>query len=360
MSKVSKSSTTKKDKDVKIDVKPEKVDKKEEKADVKETTTNKAPSKGKGKPRRKKNNMLAYPDTYDFDNLRFDEITEEQIPSKNKKGPALSYYRIPIYTKNPDGTEGDLIWMGEQGFSFGVQENTSPETGNPTGYSISYCMYDREGATPKQLKIVKQWDELANPLYWKIDETGKRMEDRGPTLYPRLMEQKAKTIENKKGEKEDIPGKILSVFYNEDDVDEEGNPVEIDALELVGKYAKIKPAIKLEGIYIGGTTISLQYKVQEADVQLQSAGNKRLLHRPDKQVKPEKIEKLLTKQGNPSEIMSEKKDSKEKASKEGKEKVEKEVKGKESKGKEKAKEKVKEPECEKDDEEEIDLEMDDD
>jgi hypothetical protein len=168
------------------------------------------------------------------------------------------------------------------------------------------------------------------------------------------MEQKAKTIENKKGEKEDIPGKILSVFYNEDDVDEEGNPVEIDALELVGKYAKIKPAIKLEGIYIGGTTISLQYKVQEADVQLQSAGNKRLLHRPDKQVKPEKIEKLLTKQGNPSEIMSEKKDSKEKASK-----VEKEVKGKESKGKEKAKEKVKEPEGEKD-EEEIDLEMDDD
>lgn len=320
-----KNEKSKKEKSEKSEKNKEKVEKVESKKDkndkVDKPEKNDKPSdKGgkKTKPRRKKNTVLTDIETYDPNNLRFEDPSPEEIKSGSKV--PITGYRVSIYTLNEDGTEGDLVFPVE-GFSFGVQENTSPETGKLSGYSMSICMYDREGATQKQKNIVTKIQDVAkvikkhiysirneikkytiehendkelkkiDPLYWKRDEKGNIMTERGPTLYPKLIERKAKTVEDKKtGEKKEVPGSILSVFYNVDEVDENGEYAIIQLEDLIGKYYNAQPcAIKFESIWVGGTSISLQYKVVECDVHfIEYNSNNRLLHSKGK---PEKMDK---------------------------------------------------------------------
>ena len=228
------------------------------------------------------NTQLTTADGYDTKNLIFSDAQAGTIPNSV---PQINYKRINISTRNPDGTTGELILPTEQLFSFGVSENTNPDTGKVNGYVMPLCLYNRDGPSREEKAWVDTFNaivdqckqhllasreeidqyelELAdlkklNPLYYKRDK-GKIVEGTGPTLYSKL-------IVSKKLDK------IVTMFFDFD-----GNTV--DPLALLGKYCYAKSAIKIESIFIGNK-ISLQVKLYECEVKLMDTGMKRLLARP--------------------------------------------------------------------------------
>lgn len=223
------------------------------------------------------NTQLTSASGYQTSNMIFSKPEKGTIP-----GSGLTYMRVKIGTKYPDGKHGDLILStdGKELYSYGTQENTSPD-GKVNGHVLPLCMWDRDGPTKTQkattdtfdaiVETCKDWllnnkDKIEkydlekadlkklNPLYWKR-EKGQIVEGRGPTLYSKLIESA------KHG--------ILTTFFDSE-TDEE-----IDPLTLKG-HCFVIPAIRIESIFIGNK-ISLQVKLYEAVVRTIDKGKKSLL-----------------------------------------------------------------------------------
>ena len=198
----------------------------------------------------------------------------------------VTFKRVPIGTRNPDGSIGELVIPTERVYSFGPSANVGL-SGQPDGYSLSLCLHHRDGATTKEkewvdtfnriIDHIKTWtianrDELGkyelemadlkklNPLYYK-KEKGKVVEGSGPVLYPKLLQNKKKGADT-----------ISTPFCNERGED-------IDPMTILNKACYVTAAIKIESIFIGAK-ISMQVKVYEAEVKLIESGVKRLLRRP--------------------------------------------------------------------------------
>ena len=236
------------------------------------------------------NTQLTTASGYDTKRMIFTEPQEGSIPNSV---PAINYKRILIQTKNPDGSIGDLILPtcpGRPLFSFGVGENTNPDTGKVNGYVLPICLWNRESPSKEEKEWSSTFDSIIerckdyilshkediekyeleasdlkklNPLYWKKDK-GKVVEGTGPTLY-------AKLIVSKKQEK------IVTMFSDFD-----GN--QIDPLSLIGKYCFVNAAVKIESIFIGNK-ISMQIKLYECEVKVADAGMKSLMKKPGTQTK---------------------------------------------------------------------------
>jgi hypothetical protein len=226
------------------------------------------------------------------------EAVKSQIP-----GSTLSFYRLMLSIKNPDNSVGDLIIDLDRSYSFGVSESRDLATNNLNGYTLSISMYDREGASEKQMRSVQfinclsdvikdhllteegkssveNWDleapllKKVNPLYFKRDK-GKIVEGSSPTFYPKLMYYKASKDKNGK-ERE---ARIGTKFYLEDEVDENGDSLEVNPLDFLGVRCHVTPAVKFENVYVA-SKISMQCKVYEANVKAADSGPKRLLKTP--------------------------------------------------------------------------------
>lgn len=235
--------------------------------------------------------QLTNPATFDVSNMIFGKAIAGSAGGANASGPAIKYFRIPISVRNPDGSVGELVFQTEKLFSFGVSVNTDQQSGNVTGYTFPLCLWNKDGATDAEKAFcqaiddviekskdhlvleatkveIKKFqlkrdglDSLGNFKYRKVNpENGKIIDDKGPVLYPKL-------IESKKA------NKIITEFFDE----KTGNL--IDPMTLQKKYCWAKAAIKIESIYVGAK-ISLQVKVYEAEVSLVESGAKRLLQRP--------------------------------------------------------------------------------
>jgi hypothetical protein len=231
------------------------------------------------------NTQLTSASGYDTKNMIFSEAQAGTIPNSV---PQINYKRINIQTRNKDGSAGELVLSTNQLFSFGVSENTNPDTGKVNGYVMPLCLWNRDGASKEEKEWSDTFDAIVerckshliekredieqydltmsdlkkfNPLYYK-KEKGKVVEGTGPTLY-------AKLIVSKKQDK------IVTMFY-----DSEGTA--IDALTLIGKYCFAKCAVKIESIFIGNK-ICLQVKLYECEVKPMDSGIKRLLKRPTAQ-----------------------------------------------------------------------------
>ena len=194
--------------------------------------------------------------------------------------PKVEFKRIKIFTKNDDGTEGELVIPTGNLYSFGVSTNTSQETGVITGYVFPLCLWSGSSPTPEEEKWIDLFNEIVdncidhlfinrtkigkfelernelekqkgglNPLYWKLKKSSMaRVPDRGPILY-------AKLIWDKKQDK------ILTNFYNSK------NDKEIDPLKLLNKGCRVEESvIKIESIFIG-SCIALQVKLYEAVIE---------------------------------------------------------------------------------------------
>jgi hypothetical protein len=231
-----------------------------------------------------KNTQLTTVQDYDVNQLTFTDVQECAIPGDTQ---GLTYKRINVGTRYKDGTCGDLIIKTPKCFSFGVSPNINGKTGMVDGYSFPICLYSKEGKTPEEDAFVKKLEEIIestkdylvqdkvkedmgkydlirpdlrklNPIYRKKDKKGKILEEFGPVLYP-------KVIINKK------TGAVLSAFYEENEFDKAGEPLEINFDELVTNkdqknYCHATSAIKIESVYIG-LNISLQVKLFEADIE---------------------------------------------------------------------------------------------
>lgn len=239
------------------------------------------------------NTQLTTASGYDTKRMIFSEPQEGSIPNSV---PPINYKRIIIQTKNPDGSIGDLILPTASGngsrplFSFGVSENTNPDTGKTNGYVVPICLWNRESPSKEEKDWSSTFDSIIerckeyllshkediekyelepsdlkklNPLYWK-KEKGVVVAGTGPTLY-------AKLIVSKKQEK------IVTMFSDFD-----GN--QVDPLSLIGKYCFVNAAVKIESIFIGNK-ISMQIKLYECEVKVADSGMKSLMKKPATQTK---------------------------------------------------------------------------
>jgi hypothetical protein len=225
------------------------------------------------------NTQLTTASGYDTKRIIFSEAQAGTIPNSV---PQINYKRISIQTRNEDGTTGDLIIPTSQLFSFGVSENTNPETAKVNGYVMPLCLWNRDGAAKEEKEWSETFDRIVeackdhlvsareeidmyelekrdlkkfNPLYWKRDK-GKVVDGTGPTLYAKLIVSKKQN-------------KIITMFYDNDGE-------EVDPLSLLGKYCYAKGAVKIESIFIGNK-ISLQVKLYECEVRLMDTGMKRMM-----------------------------------------------------------------------------------
>lgn len=248
------------------------------------------------------NTQLTTASGYDTKRMIFSDPQAGTIPNSV---PQINYRRINIQTRNEDGTTGDLILQTSKLFSFGISENTNPETGKVNGYVMPLCLWNRDGSSTEEKEWSDTFDKIIdkckdhlvanreeidqydlsksdlkkfNPLYWKR-EKGKIVEGSGPTLY-------AKLIVSKKQDK------IVTMFFDFDD-----EP--IDPMKLLGKYCFTQSAVKIESIFIGNK-ISMQVKLYECKVKLMDTGMKRLLKRPTAQ------KRVLTSSTSPLDISEQK------------------------------------------------------
>ncbi len=221
-------------------------------------------------------------DKFNVSNIIFGQVQKNKIP-----GSVLTYQRINISTKYPDGTVGDLIIPTPLLFSFGVQESKSMETKETNGYVMPLCMWDRNNPSAEEKAWTDTFDEICNackqylvehrneigkwdlemndlkkfnPLHWKRDRaTGKIEEGTGPTLYVKLI-----------SSRKDGTDKILTMFYDEQ------TGKEINPLDVLNKYCHVTAAIKIESIFVGKNP-SLQVKLWEAETRVHGGTVRRLL-----------------------------------------------------------------------------------
>lgn len=227
-----------------------------------------------------------------------DDPVHGVVPNSN---PEIKFVKQFIGIKNPDGTEGELVIDLDRCFSFGVCEQRAPDTGVLNGYSEAISMYDRDGATEKQLRtvafinafcdVLKEillTDEMKettekyeleaadlkklNPLFLK-KEKGKVVEGSTPTFYPKLIWFKSGKDKNGK----ERPSKMMTKYYSEDEINENGEQLEVDPLDLIGVKHYITPAIKFESTYLSAKTNNLQIKIYEAETKVTETGPKRML-----------------------------------------------------------------------------------
>ncbi len=123
---------------------------------------------------------------------------------------------------------------------------------------------------------LKAMDKL---LYWKEDENGERVAGQGPSFSPKLIEFKARKDKNGK----EKPYQMSTIFYLEDEVNENGDPVEVNPLDFLStktekRYCYARPAVKFESIFFGAKVISIQCKITECDVASVQMGPQRMLH----------------------------------------------------------------------------------
>ncbi len=225
------------------------------------------------------NTQLTLAPGYDVNKMIFGKPKDGSIPNST-----VVFKRIPIGTRNPDGSIGELVIQTNRVYSFGLSPNTNMQTGKTDGYTLSLCLYNRDGPSKEEKEWVDTFDRIVehikkyllehrdsfgkyelesadlkklSPLYYKKDK-GKIVEGSGPVLYP-------KVLQNKKNDT------ISTPFCDE-------NGVDIDPMSLLNKSCYATAAIKIESIFIGAK-ISLQIKVYEAEVKMFDTAPKRLLRK---------------------------------------------------------------------------------
>ena len=261
--------------------------------------------------------QLSSLENFDVKNIIVSEPKTDQIKDDGK---IISYQRIGIQVKYPDGNKGDLILPTSELFSFGISESINSTTGLVDSKSLSLCLWNRDKNTGKYIPTKEQklftdtlyliGQEIKNrlkilfeekkllpifyknksssfsniegqidccPLYWgknmfeEIETEGYvNTYENGPTLYARLIESKKNN-------------KILTHF-----TDFAGNEIN-DPFEKFNStkkmYCTVIAAIRVESIFISGAgKIKVQYKVYEAQCKSIESGVKRLLPRRQEQV----------------------------------------------------------------------------
>jgi len=229
----------------------------------------------------------------------------------------VSYSRIPVFRTNYLGKQVPLIIHGPRDmkddtpatwlYSPGLKAFEDRDKKGKVTHSMMVLLYSREGATEYQKEWIKQFKEkiqkkcalycIANAA--KIGKpglksNGLRSESFGETFdhlkFPKKKDLEGKDtdeidenaspslsikmIESMSRPEEGKEGKILNSFFRYDqdiisrikrgDVDAELEL--IDPKELLNQKMKVKFELKIESIFVGKTTLSIQVKLYRACV----------------------------------------------------------------------------------------------
>ena len=123
------------------------------------------------------------------------------------------------------------------------------------------------------IKVREQLDTI-NPVSFMKNKETQEHDMNAPVLNAKLIYSKPK--KDKDGN--EIDGRIITRFYSEDDVDENGEPLVLDPLEYLNKKGSIISAIRFESIFVG-KDIKIQVKIYEAAIKVDDGASnfKRLL-----------------------------------------------------------------------------------
>lgn len=285
-------------------------------------TSNKTSEKSNDKP---KNNDIPYDASdYNVNNLIFEEAKEGTFilntDKKTGKQTKTNFYRVPIKTKNTDGSQGRVfLSLGEDKtedgkfgglMCFGIKPFEDDKSGEITGYSCGLSLASKV-PTEKQLKAVKTLESLTevvkkfivdnknlfkkldkkpffpdsfsvdslndtNFVSYKTGEDGKREDNAIPSMFVKLIYYRPKKAD-KKSEDEGEPaedekkvGKIGSTYYQVDEfgdpvLDEMGEQITTPALELVDKWHLLKPVLLIDSIFISPKYQKIQVKIYDAE-----------------------------------------------------------------------------------------------
>jgi hypothetical protein len=228
--------------------------------------------------------QLSDPLEWDISQLIIETPVEQKLPND----PTLKAFNIKLLNKNKDGSKGRLLFGFERSPSLGISTKY--------GASLGLKMYDTTPSEKQQRTIevinqicdkIKQFVvenkkdlkkpkitladsefKFLNPIKYKEDEDGNRMPDMAP-----LMNLKFLTGKDKQG------SEIVRTFFSlEDEVDDSGNPLEIDWNDYVGKRCFATCLVRIDSVFVGNM-ISLRSYLQECDLKPMesSSGPKRFL-----------------------------------------------------------------------------------
>lgn len=223
--------------------------------------------------------------TFNVNNIIYgNPVTQQAPPQPDKPGVKIEFKRIPINVRMPDKKISPLVVQTPQDlFSLGVLPN---EMGG-SGYTLGLVLYEKDGPTAEQKIWFEKFTEIVDhakrhlvaikdkvnlpdlelsdlknkfsPVkYQKDKETKALLKDKGPSLYPKL-------IENKK------TNTILSIFTDEYD-----NP--INPMDILKRFGKATCAITIDSIFVGAVN-SLQIKVYQCIFTPTEGGMKPLMTR---------------------------------------------------------------------------------
>ena len=243
---------------------------------------------------RNRNTQPTLIEDFDVKKLIFDEPMFGQVPNQ-----PIKFHRVNMGYRNPDGTDGELVFELKDYSSFGIQENRDAKTQELQGYSvgITFGEYKQE-ATEYDLRAVEVFDNLVvkckeyllkpevykackmKELYMtdlrnmaphgqkKDKETDEPIEGSHYSVYPKLMWSREKEyFDEKSGETKIIPSKFKTELWDDDEA-QMGNKVVLDPMDCIGKRCRIRPFVKVRGIFVG-SRIKLQLELYAAGISIQ-------------------------------------------------------------------------------------------
>jgi hypothetical protein len=243
---------------------------------------------------RNKNTQPTAIEDFDVKNLIFDEPMFGQVPNQ-----PIKFHRVNMGYRNPDGTDGELVFELKDYSSFGIQENRDSKTQELQGYSVGITFGEyKQDSTEYDCNVVEVFDSLVSkckehllkpevykacklkelyitdlrnmaPHAQKKDkETDEIIEDSHYSIYPKLMWGKEREImDEKTGESKVIPAKFKTELWDDDEA-QLGNKVLLDPIESIGKRCRIRPFVKVRGVFVG-SKIKLQLELYAAGISIQ-------------------------------------------------------------------------------------------
>lgn len=208
--------------------------------------------------------------------LNLNKIQYSKPEFNSIPGQKLGFKRIRLNYIHNNDLKDFIIESPANLLSWGLVENRDLQTNALNGYQMAINLWSKPNKTEEEEMFVESINKICdhavehlvknresierydlekadlkkfNPLYWKM-EKGKRVPDRGPTLY-------AKTKYSKKD------CNIQTLFYDETKNHAHNN----QPLSILNKHCYVKFTLKIESIYIG-TCISLQLKLDEVGYRL--------------------------------------------------------------------------------------------
>lgn len=198
-------------------------------------------------------------------NVLFGKSIVTKVPDSDR-----TYDRIPITVDYKDNVFGPLLLKTDKCYSYGARQNFNKETGEAYGWTLPIVMFDKEGATDHQLKLVKYLDNLIMKAKNRVldeypidDEAINKLggcmwqpnhETKGPILY-------AKIISAQNGNT-----RYDSRFSRVKDI---SNPTKRERVtkEKITESCYVQAVIRVHSIYVCEGKAYLQVKVYEANVQ---------------------------------------------------------------------------------------------